>query len=185
MVRFEQGNAMELPAADDSADAAAMALVIAFVPDPAKGVAEMVRAVKPGGIVAAYMWDWPAGFPYFSSDQVIEARGFRWLPPSSEASAGSGWKSSGRARALRRREPRDRGGADLPRFRCAVGHHPHRPPHGRRRRRDDARRLRDEIRSGLRQRLEAERGKPMTLSARAQCGEGPGAGLIAFGQGAR
>jgi hypothetical protein len=28
-----------------------------FLPDPAKGVAEMPRVVRPGGIVAAYAWD--------------------------------------------------------------------------------------------------------------------------------
>ena len=34
-----------------------MALVITFVPDPAKAVAEMARVVRPGGVVATYMWD--------------------------------------------------------------------------------------------------------------------------------
>lgn len=85
--RFEAGHAMELPAADASVDAAVMALVIAFVPDPAKGVAEMVRAVKPGGLVAAYMWDWPEGFPFYHSHKIIEDRGLATIaPPSWEAS---------------------------------------------------------------------------------------------------
>ena len=85
--RFEAGHAMELPAADASVDAAVMALVIAFVPDPAKGVAEMVRAVKPGGLVAAYMWDWPEGFPFHHSHKIIEDRGLPAIaPPSWEAS---------------------------------------------------------------------------------------------------
>jgi ubiquinone/menaquinone biosynthesis C-methylase UbiE len=34
-----------------------MALVITFIPDPAKAVAEMARLVRPGGLVATYMWD--------------------------------------------------------------------------------------------------------------------------------
>lgn len=85
--RFESGHAMELPAADASVDAAVMALVIAFVPDPAKGVAEMARAVKPGGLVSAYMWDWPEGFPFYSLEQVIAGRGLPVVaPPSHEAS---------------------------------------------------------------------------------------------------
>ena len=85
--RFEQGHAMELPAADATVDAAVMALVIAFVPDPAKGVAEMVRAVKPGGLVSAYMWDWPEGFPFYSVEQVRVGRGLPVVaPPSHEAS---------------------------------------------------------------------------------------------------
>ena len=41
-----------------------MALVIFFVPEPAKGVAEMARVVRPGGTVAAYAWDMlGGGFP--------------------------------------------------------------------------------------------------------------------------
>ena len=38
-----------------------MALVITFIPDPAKAVAEMARVVRPGGVVATYMWDTLAG----------------------------------------------------------------------------------------------------------------------------
>ena len=34
-----------------------MALVLFFVPEPAVGLAEMKRVVKPGGIVSAYVWD--------------------------------------------------------------------------------------------------------------------------------
>jgi ubiquinone/menaquinone biosynthesis C-methylase UbiE len=54
---FHLGDAMALPFSNDSFDVAVMALVIFFVPDPAKGVAEMARIVQPGGEVAAYVWD--------------------------------------------------------------------------------------------------------------------------------
>src|SRR5262245_20445822 len=54
---FQQGDAMALPFPADRFDAAVMALVLVFVPDPAKGVAEMVRVVRPGGTVATYIWD--------------------------------------------------------------------------------------------------------------------------------
>jgi SAM-dependent methyltransferase len=54
---FQQGDATALPYADASFDIAVMALVIHFVPDPAKGVAEMARVVRPGGWVTAYVWD--------------------------------------------------------------------------------------------------------------------------------
>jgi len=55
--KFQLGDAMALPFAEDSFDVAVVALVIFSVPDLAKGVAEMVRVVRPGGQVAAYVWD--------------------------------------------------------------------------------------------------------------------------------
>jgi len=61
MADFRVGDAQKLPFADNSFDVAAMALVISFLPDPAKAVAEMARVVRPGGSVAAYMWDIPGG----------------------------------------------------------------------------------------------------------------------------
>jgi len=54
---FQQGDAMALPLEDASFDIAVMALVIHFVPQPARGVAEMARVVRPGGLVASYVWD--------------------------------------------------------------------------------------------------------------------------------
>ena len=57
LAKFDIGDAMALPFPAKKFDAAIMALVIFFVPDPAKGVAEMVRVVRPGGKVAAYAWD--------------------------------------------------------------------------------------------------------------------------------
>jgi SAM-dependent methyltransferase len=61
---FRVGDAEALPFPESSFDVAAMALVITFVPNPAKAVAEMRRVVKPGGTVATYMWDIPGGgFP--------------------------------------------------------------------------------------------------------------------------
>lgn len=61
LARFHQGEASSLPFPNASFDAATMALVIFFVPDPAAGVAEMVRVTCPGGTVAAYAWDIPGG----------------------------------------------------------------------------------------------------------------------------
>jgi ubiquinone/menaquinone biosynthesis C-methylase UbiE len=61
LAQFRIGDAQALPFADSTFDAAAMALVITFVPDPANAVAEMTRVVRPGGIVATYMWDVAGG----------------------------------------------------------------------------------------------------------------------------
>lgn len=87
-IRLEPGHAMALPLEADSVDAAVMPLVISFVPDPAKGVAEMARVVRPGGVVSAYMWDMQGGgFPYHTLNERIRARGgvVPW-PPVPEAS---------------------------------------------------------------------------------------------------
>src|SRR5882672_6821425 len=59
--RFHQGDAMALPFPDNTFDVAVMPLVIFFVPDPAKGVGEMARVVRPGGTVTAYAWDMIGG----------------------------------------------------------------------------------------------------------------------------
>jgi ubiquinone/menaquinone biosynthesis C-methylase UbiE len=67
---FQQGDAMALPYPAGRFDAAVMALVLAFVPDPQQGVVEMARVVRPGGQVAAYMWDLLGG--RFPLDPVIE-----------------------------------------------------------------------------------------------------------------
>lgn len=64
VAEFRQGDAMALPFPADRFDAAVMALVLVFVPEPAKGIEEMVRVVSPGGTVATYMWDMlGGGFP--------------------------------------------------------------------------------------------------------------------------
>src|SRR5215218_8006076 len=85
---FRQGDAMALPFPDDSFDAAVMPLVIFFVPDPAKGVAEMARVLRPGGIAAAYAWDMPGGgFPYKALLDELVALGVSVpMPPSPDAS---------------------------------------------------------------------------------------------------
>jgi ubiquinone/menaquinone biosynthesis C-methylase UbiE len=88
MADFRKGDAMALPFPDSSFDVAIMALVIFFVPDPAKGVAEMVRVVEPGGTVAAYAWDiMGGGFPLQPIQTELKAMGFSPVrPPSSDAS---------------------------------------------------------------------------------------------------
>ena len=64
LAKFRQGDAMALPFPDSSFDMAVMALVIFFVPDPAKGLSEMARVLRPGGTMAAYAWDmFGGGFP--------------------------------------------------------------------------------------------------------------------------
>jgi ubiquinone/menaquinone biosynthesis C-methylase UbiE len=70
---FRTADAQSLPFADREFEVAAMALVISFVPDATKAVAEMKRVVKPHGTVAAYMWDAPGGG--FVQRPLVEALG--------------------------------------------------------------------------------------------------------------
>ncbi|MBC7939437.1 MAG: class I SAM-dependent methyltransferase [Chitinophagaceae bacterium] len=56
-VRFIEGDAQALPLPNTCVDAAVMALVLFFLPDPARGLQEMLRVVRPGGTIAAYHWD--------------------------------------------------------------------------------------------------------------------------------
>lgn len=86
--RFQPGDAMALPFADASLDAAVMPLVIFFVPVPAQGVAEMARVVRAGGSVSAYAWDMTGGgFPYAPLQAAMRETGLDVpAPPSPEAS---------------------------------------------------------------------------------------------------
>ncbi|GAA4483776.1 class I SAM-dependent methyltransferase [Rhodococcus olei] len=52
-----EGVAEQLPWADREFDATLSSLVIAFMADPDRGVREMARVTRPGGVVAACMWD--------------------------------------------------------------------------------------------------------------------------------
>ena len=81
---FHLGDAHALPFADASADIAVMALVIFFLDDPAAGLAEMRRVVRPGGTVAAYAWDIPArSFPLEPVQAELRALGYTpVLPPN-------------------------------------------------------------------------------------------------------
>ena len=53
--------AEELPFADDEFDAALAQLVVHFMDDPVRGLAEMARVTRNGGVVAACVWDHAGG----------------------------------------------------------------------------------------------------------------------------
>jgi SAM-dependent methyltransferase len=64
-INIRQADACSLPFDDDGFDRAMALLVLHFVPDADKAVAEMCRVVRPGGVVAAAVWDHPGGMPAF------------------------------------------------------------------------------------------------------------------------
>ncbi|MFO1046490.1 MAG: methyltransferase domain-containing protein [Geminicoccaceae bacterium] len=61
---FEQGDAAALPYADGAFDATLSLLVLNFVPDAEKAASEMARVTKPGGVVAACVWDFRGGLTF-------------------------------------------------------------------------------------------------------------------------
>ncbi len=58
---FEVADARSIPMADQTVDYAVSGLCLNFVPDPEKAVAEMTRVTRPGGTIAAYVWDYDGG----------------------------------------------------------------------------------------------------------------------------
>jgi ubiquinone/menaquinone biosynthesis C-methylase UbiE len=88
MAEFRRGDAMALPISEGTFDVAIMALVIFFVPDPVRGVTEMVRVVRPGGTVATYVWDMLGGGVPLEAIQIeMRAMGVTpLLPPNSSVS---------------------------------------------------------------------------------------------------
>ncbi len=60
-VDVRHGAAEDLPFADAEFDAALAQLVIHFMADPVAGLREMARVTRPGGVVAASVWDLAGG----------------------------------------------------------------------------------------------------------------------------
>ena len=58
------GDACAMPFEDSTFDAALSQLMLQFVPQPGEAVAEMRRVVRPGGIVAAAVWNSAGGMPH-------------------------------------------------------------------------------------------------------------------------
>jgi SAM-dependent methyltransferase len=56
-VDVHSGDAEHLPFADDDFDFALAQLVVHFMTDPVAGLREMGRVTRPGGVVAACVWD--------------------------------------------------------------------------------------------------------------------------------
>ena len=119
MAKFEVDDAQKLSFGDGTFDVAIMALVLAFLRDPAKAVAEMARVVRSGGWVASYMWDIQnGGAPTTPIYTAIEIFGFESGPaqPGSVA-VGSHARLLGNGRAGGYRDPRHSHSCEVFQFR--------------------------------------------------------------------
>jgi hypothetical protein len=133
----------------------------------------MRRVVRPGGMVAAYMWDLPGGgFPFQLSHDVIEAKGLpSVMPPSWEASAlerlGALWREAGLTDVEARAITVERTFPDFDTLWAITLTSPRLGAFS-----EQTPALKDEIREELRHRLNAGDGRPVTLSARANAVKG-------------
>jgi SAM-dependent methyltransferase len=61
-IQFDVGDACALPFGEHTFDRVLCMLVLHFVPQTAQAIAEMRRVARPGGVVAACVWDVRGGF---------------------------------------------------------------------------------------------------------------------------
>jgi ubiquinone/menaquinone biosynthesis C-methylase UbiE len=83
-INFQTADACAIPFADGAFDLTLSMLVLPFIPEPHRAVREMVRVTKPGGTVAACMWDLRGGLVFgrmfwdtaaLLDPKAVEARG--------------------------------------------------------------------------------------------------------------
>lgn len=87
-LRFAVGDAQRLELDDALFDETVSALVVCFLPEPARAVREMIRVTKRGGVVAAAVWDYGEGMQMLRTfwdaaialDPTLEARDEARMP---------------------------------------------------------------------------------------------------------
>src|SRR6266571_5607887 len=90
-VDIRQSAAEQLPFPDGTFDAALAQLVVHFMADPVAGLREMGRVTRPGGVVAACVWDHGSGRGPLS----LFWRAARELDPSARDESGLAGSSQG------------------------------------------------------------------------------------------
>ena len=101
--RFEVGDAQALKFKDASFDRTLSLLVMNFIPDHNKAIAEMRRVTRPQGIVSACVWDYDAGMQMLrffwdeaiALDPAIEPKDERHMKLSRQGQLGDLWKKAG------------------------------------------------------------------------------------------
>jgi ubiquinone/menaquinone biosynthesis C-methylase UbiE len=76
-VNVERAPAEELPFPDDEFEASLAQLVVHFMANPVRGLAEMARVTRDGGVVAACVWDHAGGktplAPFWDAAHEVDA----------------------------------------------------------------------------------------------------------------
>jgi SAM-dependent methyltransferase len=100
-IRFEVGDAQSLQFADDSFDKALSLLALNFVPDRDTALREMARVTRPGGVVAAAVWDYGDGMEMLRAfwDEAValdpDAPDERHMPWSRRGELATAWREQG------------------------------------------------------------------------------------------
>ncbi|WP_460450515.1 class I SAM-dependent methyltransferase [Alsobacter sp. SYSU BS001988] len=100
-ISFQRADATDLPFGDGAFDRALSCLVLQFTPDPAKAVAEMARVVRPGGVVAACVWDSYGGMPHLrllwdtASALGLDRDRSLFRPMSTDGEMAAAWRAEG------------------------------------------------------------------------------------------
>ena len=102
-VRFQVGDAQALDIPSATFDKTLALLVMNIIPDSAKALREMLRVTRPGGVVAAAVWDYDEGMQMLrvfwdeavALDSAIAARDERHMPLSKRGELAALWRSHG------------------------------------------------------------------------------------------
>jgi SAM-dependent methyltransferase len=102
-VQFLVGDARRVDLPDASVDKAISLLAMNFIPDPAQAVREMVRVTRPGGTVAAAVWDYGDGMEMLRAfwdeavalDPAVAARDERHMPLCRPGELAALWRAEG------------------------------------------------------------------------------------------
>lgn len=102
-VRFSVGDAQALELPDASVDKTLSLLVMNFIPDAGKALREMIRVTRPGGVVAAAVWDYGGEMEMLrvfwdeavALDSTMAARDERNMPLCKPGELGALWRANG------------------------------------------------------------------------------------------
>jgi len=103
LVRFEVGDAQRLRFPDGSFERTLSLLVLNFIPDPTKALDEMIRVTRPGGTVAAAVWDYGQDMEMLrvfwdeaiSLDPAMAGRDERHMPLCRKGELSALWRAHG------------------------------------------------------------------------------------------